>query len=149
MKIINKDIFEDYDSLDFLCITTNSILNKQKHLIMGAGIAKQAATFDKDMSRFFGWFIDKSNLNGKFYGLIYYKKFIAFQTKLHWRDNSPMSVVESSIKMLDIFARCNIDKKIGLPFPAINNGGLKDEDVLPYLRTLPENVVIYKFKNGV
>lgn len=39
------------------------------------------------------------------------------------------------------------DKKFGLPFPAINNGGLTVDVVLPYLEKLPDNVIVYHLED--
>jgi len=32
----------------------------------------------------------------------------------------------------------------GLPFPAINNGGLTKEVVLPIIESLPDNVLVFE-----
>ena len=47
MILKQGNIFDDFDSLDFVGITTNSILNKHGELVMGAGIAKTAKQHNK------------------------------------------------------------------------------------------------------
>ena len=42
MLLKKGDVFEDEHILDFVCITTNSILNKNGELVMGAGVALEA-----------------------------------------------------------------------------------------------------------
>ena len=148
MKLKNCDIFKDVDSLDYVCITTNSTLNKAGELIMGAGIAKDAKTLYPDLPLLYGKQIKEKKVVGGFYGCLLAKeKFIAFQTKLHWKESSPISVVEKSIFMLSRLATKYNDKVFGLPFPAINNGGLSPNDVYPLLIKLPDNVIVYHIGN--
>lgn len=144
MILKKGDIFDDEHYLDFIGITTNSILNKKGELVMGAGIAKQAKQKHPDLPKLFGDLIKEKDVENKFYGMLLAKrKYVAFQTKLHWKDNSPLDVVQRSIIMLKKTANKYADKTFGIPFPAINNGGLTVEIVLPLLQEIPDNVIIY------
>ena len=58
-----------------------------------------------------------------------------------------MWVVKKSIEDLFNIALKYPEHQFGTPFPAINHGGLKEEDVLPYLQKLPDNVTIYKLSS--
>lgn len=148
MILKNCNIFEDEDTLDFVCITTNSILNKNGELVIGAGVAKAAKELHSDLPKLFGEGIKAKAAVGGFYGLILVKdKFIAFQTKIHWKDKSPIDVVKRSINMLERTALKYKDKTFGLPFPAITNGGLTVNTVLPMLQNLPDNVTVYHLEN--
>ena len=63
MNVLLKkgDIFEDEHILDFVCITTNSILNKNGELVMGAGVAKRAKDLHKELPKLFGDAIKSRN----------------------------------------------------------------------------------------
>lgn len=144
MNIVIGNIFDYTNELDFIGITTNSTLNSQRHLVMGAGNAKQAKLLCPELPQAFGKLVLEKNASLKYYGILKYKKYFAFQTKLHWKDKSPMWVVKKSVEDLFNIALKYPDHQFGIPFPAINHGGLKEEDVLPYLQKLPDNVTIYK-----
>lgn len=143
MILKKGNIFDDFDTLDYVGITTNSILNKQGELVMGAGIAKTAKEYNKHLPLLFGSQIKAKEVEGGFYGVLLQGKYFAFQTKRHWKDKSDIQDVIRSINILNRGAEKHPMKIFGLPFPAINNGGLKAKDVLPYLEALPDNVVVY------
>lgn len=145
MQLVQSNIWDYANNLNFICITTNSILNKEGELVMGKGNAKQAKNFAPNLPKDFGDQIKAMGLNGKFYGLLVSqdKKFIAFQTKLHWLDNSPIDVVEKSCDKLSRLAKKYPDQTFGLPFPGIQNGRLRPKDVYPFLAKLPDNVYVY------
>lgn len=147
MRILIKDIFEDIDKLDFIGITTNSTLNSKGHLVMGAGNAKQAKELCPILPEIFGKKIKEGSGNLNFYGILKYYNYFAFQTKLNWKDKSPLWVVEKSIDQLLEISLKHSDKQFGLPFPAINHGGLSVDLVKPLLEKLPDNVTIYKLPN--
>lgn len=147
MKIQIGNIFEHMGEIDYVGITTNSTLNNKGHLVMGAGNAKQAKEICPELPNVFGGQINKGCGNLGFYGLLKYDKYFALQTKLHWRDKSPIKVVSLSICKLNLAANKNPDKVFGVPFPAINNGGLKEKDVLPMLLSLPDNVIVFKLED--
>ena len=144
MQLVQANIWDYAHNLDYLCITTNSILDKNKHLVMGKGIALQARNHLPDLAKDFGQQISERNLNGGVYGLLVsHNKYIAFQTKIHWKDVSPLDVVEKSCDMLDRLARKYPEKSFGLPYPAINNGKRTVAEIQPMLDKLPDNVYVY------
>ena len=141
MIIMYGDVFNS--DCDYIGITTNSIVKRNGELVMGAGNAKVAANKFKHLPKFFGDRIVKDGLVGKFYGIIKCGKYFAFQTKRHYKDKSDIRDVYESITILKDIAERNADKTFAIPFPAINNGGLKREDVEGYLARLPDNVFVY------
>ena len=141
MIIVNDDVFNS--DCDYIGITTNSIVKRNGELVMGAGNAKVASAKFKHLPKFFGGRIIKNGLAGKSYGIIKCGKYFAFQTKRHYKDKSDIGDVYESIMMLKDIAERNADKTFAIPFPAINNGGLKREDVEGYLAHLPDNVFVY------
>lgn len=147
MILKKGNIFDDFDGLDYVGITTNSILNKQGELVMGAGIAKTAKQHNKYLPMLFGGQIKAKKVEGGFYGILVQGKYFAFQTKRHWKDKSNIQDVIRSINILKRGAEKYPDKVFGLPFPAINNGGLSWGDVIKYLEDLPNNVIVYHLED--
>ena len=143
MQLVNDDIWQYADKLDYICITTNSIVKANGCLTMGAGIAKTAMERNPDLPKEFGDQILAKNLAGKFYGLLASGKYLAFQTKLHYKDEPPLDVVQQSCNLLNRLAKKYPDKSFGLPFPGINNGRRKPSEIFPFLKDLPDNVFVY------
>lgn len=142
MRLINGNIWQ-YE-LDYICVTTNSIIKPNGRLVMGAGFAKDAASKVKNLDYHFGKEIIKKGANSQIYGLVAVGKYIAFQTKIHFKDKSPLPVVEKSCTMLKRLAEKYPDKTFGLVFPAINNGGRSKEEIMPLLEILPDNVFVFE-----
>lgn len=144
------NIFNYAHKFHHICITTNSVINKKGELVMGAGIAKAAKLKDPTLPLAFANAIknkvndQRNNVILPDYYLIGTGKFLAFQTKRDWKDNSPLELVATSISYLERLALKYPNREFGLPFPGCNNGGLKKEQVLPYLQSLPNNVTVFQ-----
>lgn len=143
MILVRGNVFE-YPNLDYICITTNSILNTKGELIMGAGVALEAKKRFPELPRIYGDKIDKLGLFGKDYYLLQHNNLIAFQTKRHYKDKSPIELVKRSTQRLKFLATLFDDSIFGLPFPAVQNGGLSKDMVLPIIECLPNNVLVFE-----
>lgn len=97
----------------------------------------------------FGSQIKANGCVGGYYGILLQGKYFAFQTKRNWRDISDIQDVIRSINKLKNGAIKRSDDIFGLPFPAINHGGLNWRDILPYLNDLPDNVIVYHIEDLV
>lgn len=67
----------------------------------------------------------------------------ALQTKYHWKEESPLELVETSLEILKGAAHKNPDYTFHLPFPGIGKDGLSIEQVMPLVEKLPDNVRVY------
>ena len=143
MKLTKGNVFEHLD-LDYVCITTNSILNKNGELVMGAGVALEAKQRFPELPKVYGSKIKNMGLVGGEYLLLHHNNLIAFQTKINYKDKSPLDLVKKSVTRLKFLATLFDDCIFGLPFPAINNGGLTKEVVLPIIQSLPDNVLVFE-----
>lgn len=111
---------------DARCVTTNSVIRKDGTLVMGAGIAKQAAIRHPDLPariasliRVFG--------NWPFYfpDLCV----MTFPTKEDWRNPSIPELIKDSAQRATWLADAHKLKRILLPRPGCDRGGLDWEDV--------------------
>lgn len=143
LNIIKKNIWDDFDYLDYVCITTNSIVKTNGSLVMGAGIALQASKRDKDLQQSFGSQILALNKVNKVYGLLVCKKYLAFQTKTHYQNPSNIPLLQFSVDKLTRLAKKYPNLSFGLPYPCINNGRLTKNEVYPFIKNLPSNVTVY------
>ena len=133
--------------LDVVCITTNAFVRKDGRLVMGRGAAYEATKRFPNCDRVFGSMVN-SHLCA--YGILIHPDrgspiLAAFQVKTHWADLADLTLIEKSVTVLDRLARRDWKHlKVGLNFPGIGNGGLKEVDVLPLLKRLPDNVSVWK-----
>jgi len=147
------NMFTDYNTNDHYLITTNSVVTTQGKLVMGAGNALEAKNrFDKIdgvfgdcINRLFG---DWPRDSYPHYGCIpdVYKNIGMFQTKYHWRDPSPIDLIRISVDMFSNYVHRHPMEIFHLPFPGINNGGLRPGQVYPIIMRLPNNVVVWRLQ---
>lgn len=148
MKLLQANIWDYENQFDYICITTNSTSKSDGSLVMGRGCALEANQRNPKLKVEYGRQLRERGLFNKFYGLLLAEeKYIAFQTKYHWKNDSPIDLVIKSIEMLSRLANKYPNKTFALPFPAINNGGKKPEEILPYLEQLPNNVTVFHLKS--
>ena len=116
---------------------------------MGAGFAKQVKQRYPELPRYFG----KVLLNKPNYGLcildINQSNNIvaigAFQTKIDWAQKSQYFLIKNSTYLLAQASR-KTNYTYLLPFPGIGLGGLDRKKVLPIIKNLPDNVIIYEYR---
>lgn len=130
-----------------ICITTNVMVNAQGQNIMGAGIAKAASDRWPEVRLVLGkllkihgnipLIIGYIDVSGKYFSpnktVILNKEYKcliwSFPTKHNWMDQSDITLIEKSAKILVQRAdQLNLNK-ICLPVPGCSNGGLKYSDV--------------------
>lgn len=134
---------------DVLLFTANNVVNGGR-LAMGAGVAKQIRDRFPSSSILLGNKVLIHRDTRGFYGLVFCHqsncRLGAFQTKYHWNQPSDLDLIKASVERLEMFCALteNRGKLISLNFPGIGLGGLKKEDVLPILTTLPDNVTIWE-----
>jgi len=137
-NLYNNNIMNGYDYIGF---TSNSTLNKNNELIMGAGTALEIKTLYPELPKVFGDAI----INGNKSFIVNPKtKIFSFRTKDDWKENSKFELIEESLTELIAFANKNKNKRFALPVPGISNGGLDIDFVLPLLLNLPNNIDLWK-----
>ena len=122
--------------------TANSTIRNNGCLVMGAGCAKAVRDTYQGIDQLFG---DKIDINQYGVEFVQWKEqFIgAFQTKYHWQNGSPLGLVEYSCQKLTHIANKRPQHTFHLPFPAISHGGRGVEEVMPLVKMLPDNVIVY------
>jgi len=152
VKIRIGDMWSAWDTADLFLITTNSTYDKDGCLVMGAGIAGQAAKRFPRLPCTLGERLRSMNAEDKgIYGLLVstmwpQAKLGLFQTKRDWQDSASKVLVIISTNMLVEWANEHPDAQIHLNYPGIGKGNLSEEEVFPIIERLPENVTIWKEK---
>lgn len=112
-----------------ICVTTNGILKSDGSLVMGGGIALQAAKKFTGIDQRLGAKVrDKGNV--PHIGAVKEGTYIvSFPTKYDWKDNSSMLLILQSAKALVKMADENDWSYVAMPRPGCGLGNLNWEDV--------------------
>jgi hypothetical protein len=146
------DYWDEYDRSDlFLFTGCGVVINKC--LVMGAGTARQVRDRYWGISKAIGrTIIDRGYPcidNVYTYGLLvsdrYPKaKLGAFQTKLHWKNPSPIELIYESACLLQAWCYQNPTARVDLPMPGVGCGGLESTDILSITDILPNRVNVWE-----
>jgi len=122
-------------------ITTNGVVGSGGSLIMGAGIAKQAAVMYPDLPKLLGDLVTRYG-NIPFY--VEEHNIITYPTKYDWRAASPLRLIEQSAKLLLMRMKESELEHVFLPRPGCSNGGRDwEKEIKPLLTPiLPDTVTV-------
>jgi O-acetyl-ADP-ribose deacetylase (regulator of RNase III) len=151
MKEITGDIWTI--ECDFLCITTNGVVKRNGELVMGKGIAKEAATRFPGIATELGTLVMCSGNHvyvAWHCGSLYKAgSLLSFPTKHDFRHKSDLALIEQScVELRSLMEhyknRLKKDVTVVLPRPGCGCGGLDwEKDVKQILeKHFPENNVI-------
>ena len=149
-KEVVGNIWEYHAKGNTICITTNGTLKKNGNAVMGAGVAKQAATVFPDIRQALGEEIaDKGNELFFFQDM----NIINFPVKHNWYENADIELIKKSCKQLQEIANFHADTygrhinlvkfPIILPRPGCGNGKLDWEiEVKPVLQKMLDDKIM-------
>ena len=144
-NIYNENLYtrKNYIKYDHIGFTANSTLTRDFRLVMGAGNAKFVRDKVKGIDKRIGSLV--YHLDRDIYGILHdtETKMFAFQTKIDWKNKSPISVTLFSLLMLKREAKEKPNLLFALPIPGIGHGGFTREEIEPYLYDMPDNVHFY------
>lgn len=145
MQVVHE--FIDYEKFieenEVLLFTANSTIDRSFNLVMGAGNAKACKQARPHLAADFGVLIDHHSEFHLCEVHVDLGRVMAFQTKIDWKNRTPMSLLGASIFVLNEKALSEPDTTFHLPCPGVNNGGLSLKKVMPMLQNLPDNVIVY------
>lgn len=143
---------------DIWVVTTNAVVKNKGgvyELVMGAGTAKLAASKDPSLPNFIFNQLARlghnKNITGyggiltDYYFLMLPKENTAIlQTKRHFKDPTPIDLLQTSIKMMTLVAKTMPTVIFHMPRPGCGMGGLDwNTTVKKLCESLPDNVYIY------
>jgi len=148
MKLLNERLeYPVPNPYSVIMFTANSTICRSG-LVMGAGNAKAIKEYFASLGINLPMELAKIIKPNSVYGCKWVKfrfhNIGAFQTKTDWKLGSTLELIEKSVSRLDRVARLRPEFTFHLPFPGCGHGGLKHEDVLPLLVSLPDNVHVYR-----
>lgn len=154
-------MWDVFGKTDLFLLTTNPIIRKDGAIVMGRGIAKEAAIRFPDLpftmairykqNKHEQQYVDPLNTYNVGFVNRYEGQLIGwFMVKDHWKEAAKLEIIEQSVRELIRIANWQntgnrLLSRIDLNFPGIGNGKLKREDVLPIIQQLPDNVHVWEY----
>ncbi len=143
MKEVTGNLWSYLDLPGYqLCITTNGMVRRDGHGVMGRGCAREALHRFPELGLLLGKAI---RANGNvFQPLSSQHPIWSFPVKHDWRDDADLALIAQSTAQLKEIAEGDHGAhfKWVLPRPGCGNGHLLWEDVRPIVEVLPDNVLI-------
>jgi len=131
-----------YSCCDYVAVTTNNQIKRNGCLVMGAGVAKQAALRFPELPRLLAEHVSK---NGNVPAVFDKMGIVTFPTKYNWRNPSDIELIrESAQTLVNIIPA---DKTVAMSRPGCGNGNLEWSDVKTILEPiLDDRFIIYSLK---
>lgn len=136
------DLWDIYGENVFIGIPTNGIVKPNGELVMGAGVAADAAMRFPNLAYRYGQAV---LLFGNVPYFDFESRTFSFPTKTHFKAPSPIGLIRSSAESLATVASTlrGEEYKFYMPRPGCGFGGLKWADVKWQIESvLPDNVII-------
>ena len=127
-ELFNQDLWELYDKGNWIAITTNNVVKNNGEVVMGRGVALEAARRLPSLPKELGNLLRSSNLNNPCCFSNY--RLVTFPTKYHYRNDSDILLIQHSAEFLsNWFSNKPQIEAIYIPRPGCGNGNLNWEDV--------------------
>lgn len=119
------------------CITTNGFVKRNGEGVMGAGCAKEAATYDPTLPITLGSAITRF---GNTVTILRHRPpkpaLVSFPVKHHWIEEADLHLISESAKALSVLASRMGWDRVLVPRPGCGNGRLRWTDVAPVLSAI-------------
>jgi len=154
---VKGDIWEFHSEGNPIAVTTNPIINTRGKVVMGRGIAKEAATRFPRLPAELAMKIQSNKTANRPHNIVYYfpeYNIFTFPTKHHWRYDSNTELIKHSyLRLRRLVAKLRKEKrlpsslKVYIPRPGCGNGRLDwSTEVKPILENevCKDIIVVYK-----
>lgn len=110
---------------DALCITINGVVKRDGNLVMGAGVAKEAALRWPNLPKILGEAVSTYGLKTVLMQMESPSAHLfAIPTKYHYKDKSDIHLIEKSLEQLVQYTDMLNYASVALPRPGCGKGGL-------------------------
>ena len=140
LKLIQGNIwnayFQEIIQQPLLIITTNNVIKSNGELVMGKGIAAEAAAIWPWLPKHAADMLYARTRPHDDYHFLLLGPVALLQTKRDWKDKSDLALIHNGL--LDLKDFCSHFPKVGvyMPCPGIGNGGLSIDEVKPLLEEI-------------
>jgi hypothetical protein len=127
---------------DYIAVTTNDRIKNNGCLVMGAGIAKQAATRYPELPKRLAKHVKEC---GNIPKICHDIGIVSFPTKYDWKNPSDIDLIKQSANVL--MQQIPKGKTVAMSRPGCGNGNLEWSDVKTILEPiLDDRFIIYSLK---
>lgn len=139
-ELTGVDIWDFHDRGDWICIPTNGVVKQNGDLVMGKGLALEAARRYPSAPHVWGSAVQMfGNIPAPYWSA----RMVSFPTKHHWQDKTDLGLIKESAELLMRFLEMNPTiQRIYLPRPGVGFGRLDWEEVRPVLEPILGDQVI-------
>lgn len=123
-----EDLWSPY--FEWRAITTNGIVRRDGALVMGRGVALQAAQRYPDLPKRLGGL---RRFKGNVPAAIPEYGIVTFPVKHHWRDKADLDLLRRSAEVIRMLWDAYAYGPVAIPRPGCGNGGLTWNQVRPIL----------------
>lgn len=142
------DIWRTIGLADAICITTNGIVKMDGTLVMGKGIAKEAADMFPGIDMNLGDKVRRFGNKPTIAAIRNGTRIVSFPTKNHWKDPSDITLITRSAEIIKELANGLKWQYIAVPKPGCGCGLLTWSMVKSALEPIFDNrFVIYSKRN--
>lgn len=137
----NKDLWSYHAQGHFVVIPVNTVVNTAGKLVMGAGLAKIA----RDRFPGLDLSLGRAYQQGVPRVLPTTHRIVAFPTKYHWKDPSPLGlVIKSMHELCQHWGRGTFEREhVYVPAVGCGLGGLAVSEVRPILEDIVETANLF------
>lgn len=129
MKELKGDLWTS--DHEYKIITTNGVVRNDGSLVMGKGVALEAALRFPEIPKILGEYVKTF---GNVPMIFNNYKIITFPTKNHWIDKSDIKLIErSAVQIYNLLPR---ETTAAMTRPGCGNGGLKWDEVKPRIESI-------------
>lgn len=165
MKRKYGEMWQRWHDADLFLVTGNSTCNQNGYLIMGSGSANEAATKFKGITKALGETVSKNEPKQRVLDCVIYKPYYLivsprwpqaklglFQTREYYGDRSDLFLISAGVEALNEWIprgreALGRDPMVVMPMPGTGSGGVAVDDVLVYVRALPDCVEVWQNKS--
>lgn len=133
MREVSGDLFLKFRTAEVIVIPTNGRVNRYGRAVMGAGVALQAFRLWPWMPEELGKRLIVNDIRVELFPIEPDQTVVALPTKRHWRDASPLALIERMVPQLVTHADEQDWSAVVLPRLGCGLGQLDWSDVRPIL----------------
>lgn len=144
MEYRTGNLLNSLQDYNYILCTTNSYIKKDDSLVMGHGFAKDIKLAYDGIDMHFGNIIKNYCGHLGTYGVLFYGSIGIFQVKFDFKATAQLDLITYSTQQLCEIANKHSNHWFALNCPTIGNEKQSIDDIDPIIRTLPDNVHIWR-----
>lgn len=148
MRLEKGDMMTALESSDLFCVSSNSNVRRDNTLPLGHGVAERLELRFPGLSKMCGERIVALSAIERCYNFatVQTEGYLIglLQTRIHWRENPGVWIIEESLKQLDDYVRINRLQNVHVELPGLDQGFIVREAILSLIAPFTEKVTFWE-----